>query len=94
MTAALLPLGPGLARDAVDHVYCETCRRVLWECPSCGDYQCGCDIPWKKKLPKRDQRNVGRQHYDKQFRPRTGEPNIDFAALIRDEEDEDGEDDS
>ena len=72
---ALPALAPWLrwAEDAV-HVYCLRCRKVLWDCPSCGDFQCGCQLSWFRRLKAKDRRGMPRQHYDKQYRPFVGTP--------------------
>lgn len=89
VSQALPALAPWLAYDAINQVYCTRCRRVLWDCPSCGDFQCGCKVSWHNKAPKRDRKFLPRQHYDKNKKPIMGEPPVDFSLLVEDEEEDD-----
>ena len=75
MVEGLPSLAPWLrwTRDG-KYVYCVRCRKALWDCPSCTDFQCGCQLSWLKKLKSKDRVGMPRQHYDKSYRPFIGTP--------------------
>lgn len=57
-----------------DPPICVTCGTTLTDCPSCGDFQCRCKVPWAAQMRPADRRLAPRQHYDKDFRPYTRNP--------------------
>ena len=57
---------------------CLHCQSPLTECPSCGDLQCRCKVPWAAQMRPADRRLAPRQHYDKQGQRYTRNP-YDFG---------------
>ena len=54
--------------------YCLRCEAFLWECPSCGDYQCRCPLIWISQVKVKDRRLMSNQHYNRLFVAYTRNP--------------------
>ena len=67
---------------------CSVCGREPWLCESCGDYQCGCPLPWLVQRTK-NHRIVPRVHYDKSGKRYPVPANLDVSPYPDDSDEED-----